>query len=628
MTSQLHWTAGLHHDGSALYVSNPLPALGDVVTITLRAPKDAPIERAFLYSTPDGEGHMEAMTRTSEDATSAYWTAELPVIMPKNPYSFKLLTDEGAYYLNALGVERAQSPNFYDFKLLADYQAPVWVNDRVFYQIFPDRFYNGDPSNNVEPGAWSETGRSVQFREWGELPLTWQKGSSLDFYGGDLPGIQQKIDYLLDLGVNALYLTPIFTSTSNHRYNINDFFNVDPYLGGNAALVALRQALHENDIRLILDVTPNHTGSRNAWFTEAQQDEDAPSADFYTFYKRPDEYLAWLGVSTLPKLNYASQKLREAMYRRADSVLRMWVRPPYSVDGWRLDVYNMTARQSSIQLLGEVGRELREAVKQDNPQAYIFGEHFFDGTPHLQGDEMDAVMNYQGFNLPMWRWLAGFDAGTDWRPEIADNTLLDTGVFIGQLQRYYAAVPWVIARQQFHQLCSHDTTRILNIVNGDVALVRLGAAMLMTYLGVPCVYYGDEIEMPGGSDPDNRRTMPWDESAWNGDLRDFYKRLIHLRKTAPALIEGGLQHLYGQGGLWAFQRHSAAQQLVIVGYRGPDVLESVSIPVWGAGIADGAVLVDLLGDGSYTVRDGAITLTGLNKGDALILEVQASSADK
>jgi alpha-glucosidase len=621
-TPRLHWTAGLHHDGSALHVSNPLPALGETVFVRLRAPLNAPIRAVFLRTAPDGEGHLEPMEIIERDSVSAWWSAPLQVSMPRNHYRFKIISDEGAYFFNALGASRADSPDGFDFKLLADYTAPLWLEHTVFYQIFPDRFYNGDPDNNVAPGAWSADGHSVQFRPWGEDPLPWKAGGSVDFFGGDLPGIVHKLDYLRDLGVNALYLNPIFPSPSNHRYNIDDFFNVDRYLGGNRALIELRRALDRAGMRLMLDVTPNHTSSTHTWFTEAQQDANAPSADYYTFYQRPDNYLAWFDVPTLPKLNYASDRLHEVMYRGQGSVLRHWLREPYRSDGWRLDVYNMTARQGSLQLGHEVTRGMRQAVKEENPEAYLLGEHFYDGSPHLQGDELDATMNYQGFNIPLWRWLAGYDNWADWRPETVDGVLLPAEAFAEQLARFRAAIPWVIARQQFNQLGNHDTRRILDIVGGDRSLARLGAAMLMTYPGVPCVYYGDEIGLRGRGDPYNRRCMPWDESLWDTELRDYYRQVVRLRRTAPALIRGGFQELYADGGLWMFQRQSPEQQLIVIGYRGPDDLTEVTLPLWHAGIEDGVELADLLGSAGFTVRDGGITLPELTTGSALILEAR------
>jgi alpha-glucosidase len=621
-TDYNHWTAGVHHDGSALYVSNPLPALNETVTVTLRVPKEAPIRRAFLRTAPDGENHMEAMTVSHEDGLCRFYAAPLPVRMPLNRYRFKLITDDGAYYVTELGVSRADSPDFFDFALLADFQAPAWVRSAVFYQIFPDRFHNGDPSNDVKDGEWSIDGGSTRHRVWGESPLEWKTGRALDFYGGDLAGIEQKLDYLADLGVNALYLTPIFKALTNHRYDIMDFDQVDPHLGGDAALASLRRALDARGMYLMLDVTLNHIGWRHPWFTEAQQNEHAPSADFFTFYERPNKYEMWLGVKSLVKLNYRSEKLRERMYRAEDSVLRRWMRDPYRIDAWRLDVANMQGRQGVIQLGHKVGREIRRAVKGDNRQLYLIGEHFYDASLHLQGEELDATMNYQGFTVPIWRWLAGKDLGVAWGRDSGDTVLLSAEFVAEQWRRYLAAVPWAIAAQQFNLLGSHDTPRILTHADGDQALARLGATLLLTFPGVASIYYGDEIGMEGGVDPDNRRTMIWEQDKWNHDLRGHYQRLIALRRDSPALREGGFQIVYAHDGILAYQRQSREQRLLIIAHRGPGELLEAIIPVRHAGIDNGTTFVDRLSGATFTVQDGTLMLRNIAHGAGFVLEAQ------
>lgn len=615
-----HWTHGLHHDGSEVYVSNPTPKFHETVTVSLRTPSDSPIQSIFLRTAPDGEKHLEPMTKSEDNGHFAVWTAQLKMTMPTMTYRFKLITTEGAYYLNQRGVSRAEHPDYWDFTLLADFISPSWLEDAIFYQIFPDRFHNGDPALNIEAGAWSVGEHQTQLLSWDTLPLPWAETGNLDFRGGDLIGIQQKIDYLKTLGINALYLNPIFVSQSNHRYNVDDFYTVDKHLGGNDALVNLSDALHQEDMRIVLDLTPNHSANTHHWFIDAQVDENALSAEYYTFYERPNDYEMWLGVPILPKLNYASDTLRDAMYRNDDAVMHFWLNAPYNIDGWRLDVANMTARQGAIQLSHEVWREVRQHVKSRHPESYVFGEDFQDGTPYLQGDELDATMNYQGFNLPTWRWLSGYDLGS---AEKADTIPIPTEAYEEQRLSFRAVIPWAIACQQFNQLGSHDTRRILNIVNHDKDLMKLGVAMLMTYVGVPCIYYGDEIGLAGENDPDNRRTMPWDESQWDIDLLDWHKRLIHLRKTAPALMRGGYQTLYAQGDVLAYLRQSKEQTLVIIGHRGQNTLAEFNLPVRHGGLADGTQLVNLLNDSQFvTVQEGHINIQNLPHGGVYIFEVQ------
>ncbi|MBI1281172.1 MAG: maltodextrin glucosidase [Anaerolineaceae bacterium] len=619
MVNVLHWTAGLHHDGSAMYVSNPLPKQGETVTIRLRVPKDAPIRAVFLRTAPDGEQHLAAMHKESEAGICAYWSTDVQVSMPYIPYRFRIMSDEGAYWLTAMGVSRADAPDLWDYKLLADFAAPDWLDDAVFYQIFPDRFCNGDPTNDVPDGAWSRRGFTTQHREWGAPILSFQQAGTLDFYGGDLQGITQKLDYLQDLGVNALFLNPIFTAYTNHRYDVANYNEIDPHLGGNKALAELRQALDARGMRLILDVTPNHCGSENVWFLEALKDPNVPTAEYFTFNHYPDDYETWLGHKSLVKLNYRSQALRDVMYRGEDSVIRHWMHEPYRIDGWRLDVANMTARQGMVQLSHKVWREMRRSVKADNPQAYLFGENFYDGTPHLQGDELDAIMNYKGFTLPLWDWLHHEIPAQELRPQ-SDPVPLTTEAMAEQWQRFWAAVPWAITAQQFNLLDSHDTPRILNILGGDKARMKLAVALLMTIPGVPCIYYGDEIGMEGGRDPDNRRCMIWDEAQWDHDLRGYYQRLIHLRRTAPALRHGGFQMIYAEGDLLAYQRQSAEQRLIVVAQRGNDAPSNISLPVQHAGIADGVSLTDYLTGQVFTVEQGQLNLGELAAGRVLLLE--------
>lgn len=616
------WAAGVHHDGSAAYVSNPLPSYGEIITISLRVPADAPLTGVFLRTMPDGEFRFQEMKRGAVNGPGVVYSVSLKVDMPVTGYRFKLMTANASYEYTTQGIIRASSPEIYDWRVLADYQAPLWVRDAVFYQIFTDRFHNGDPSNDVREGEYTREGVASHKREWGELPAAWHTSRSLDFYGGDLQGIAQKLDYLQELGVTALYLCPIFVAGSNHKYDIRDFEHVDPHFGGNEALAELRAALDERGMRLILDVTPNHIGYDHPWYTSARKDPKADSADFFAYDPETGSIETWLGVPSLIKLNYSSQKLRERMYRQPDSVLQRWLQPPYGIDGWRLDVANMTGNLHRNQLDHEVWSEMRQALKAHDEDVYLMGEYFQDPTPHLQGAELDAAMNYQGFNIPVRRWLGGEDIGAhDHRP-YSDTSLLPTEAMAEQMQRYMGAIPYVVALQQFNQLDSHDTTRILHVTRGDKALVRLGAALMVAFPGTPCFYYGTEIGMPGGKDPDNRRTMPWDESDWDQEMLDYTRQLIRIRRSSPALIHGGWQMLYAEGDWFAFARQSEDQTIIFAGYRGPDGAPPAQIPAQAAGLADGTKLVDQLGGASYTVSDGLLVLRGQTHGQALILEVQ------
>ncbi len=604
-----HWTAGVHHDGSPRYVVADRFVPGATVTLRLRTGLEAPIERIFVCTSPDGEQHMEPMRRTGTDAACQWWEADLRLSGLHNRYRFYLLTAEDAWWLTAVGVVRHTPTDASDFNILANYQAPDWVHDAVFYQIFPDRFADGDPSNNVRNGEYLRYGRPVVARSWGERPHPQGELGGNEFFGGDLQGIVQRLDYIQELGASALYLNPIFTAPSNHKYDVEDYKQVDRHFGGDAALVELRHALDERGMQLILDMVPNHCGVTNPWFLAAQADPAAPTADFFTFRQRPDDYVSWMGVRNLPKLNYRSERLREWIYAGEDAIMRYWLRPPFRVDGWRLDVANMLARQGESQLEHKIGRGIRRAVKAESPHAYLFGENFYDGTPQLQGDELDAVMNYRSFSLPLLSWLVGFDIYRTWRPELVDPQPLPTEALAAQWLAFMSAVPWQIATQQFNLLGSHDTPRIATILDDDEARVRVAVTLLFTYPGVPSVYYGDEIGLKGAGDPDNRRCMPWDPHEWNADRRVFYQALMKLRRTSPALRQGGYQLLYASGNTLAFQRESNEERLIVVARRGNDGL--VALPVLHAGLPDGVHLRELLTGNEAVVTNGMLLLDSL-----------------
>jgi alpha-glucosidase len=605
----LHWSESVHHDGSPKYVISHTPLhLGSTVTLRLRAALHAPIERIFVRTSPDGEQHLAPMRMISSDAACRWWEAEIQLRMLRTNYRFLLLTSEGGWWLTAAGMLHYTPTDATDFKILARYAAPSWVQETVFYQIFPDRFADGDPSNNVYTGEYLCHGKPVVARSWGELPRSHKESGGVEFFGGDLQGITQKLPYLEDLGVSALYLTPIFNSPSNHKYDVTNYREVDPHFGGNDALIMLRHALDERGMRLMLDIVPNHCSSDHPWFLAAQQDPHAPTAEFFTFYKRPDSYECWLGVRSLPKLRYRSERLREEMYSAENAIMRYWLHPPFRIDGWRIDVANMLARQGEDQFEHKIGRGIRRAVKSESHHAYLLGEHFFDGSPQLQGDELDATMNYRGFTIPLLQWLVGLEATGSWKRGNIHHAL-PTQALAAQWRAFLAAIPWQIAIQQFNLLDSHDTPRIETVVEGDEQLARVAATLLFTYPGVPSVYYGDEIGLAGGRDPDCRRCMPWDPHEWNLGRREFYQALIRLRRTSPALSHGGLQILHATGDTLAFLREAPQERLLIVARRRDDGLQT--LPVQHGGLANGTRLRDVLTGVETTVVSGMLPLQNL-----------------
>ena len=345
------YLTSIHHDGSKRYVKSTSADLHleDEIIIRLRSATDAPIERILLRTCPDGEQFFAEMKIEETSSTCTWWQAKLHLSMPLTSYRFLLFTSDGIWWYNGSGPHRHVPTDAEDFRLLADYSAPAWLRDSVFYQIFPDRFADGDSASNVRDGEFEYQGVQSSARNWGEEQSSWPK-AMVEYYGGDLPGVEQRLDYLTDLGVNAIYFNSLFTAYSNHRYDVIDYFSVDPHLGGDTALISLRRATAERGMRFIIDIVPNHCGVEHPWFKAALQDANSPTAEYFTFHQHPDKYESWLGVRSLPKLNYRSQNLRETIYSGVDSVFRHWRQPPYSVDGWRVDVANMLARHGKVQL--------------------------------------------------------------------------------------------------------------------------------------------------------------------------------------------------------------------------------------------------------------------------------------
>jgi alpha-glucosidase len=619
--NQLHrspsWHASIHHDGSDLYVSNPYPRLGEKVRLRLRVDAKAPIRQAYLRTFPDGEQAIVAMTRVTDEPPAAWWEAELAIVEPVVQYRFILASDEGVWHYSANGPSAHDPLDAFDFRLLADYQPPAWVHEAVFYQIFPDRFANGDPANDPQPGEYEFRGNRPQTYPWGSPPPAGQH-VSLAFYGGDLQGIRQRLDYIESLGINALYLTPVFKAYSNHKYDVIDYEHVDPHFGGDEALSDLRRALDERGMRYILDIVPNHCGYWHPWFQAACQDPAAPEAEFFTFDSHPDGYLSWLGVWTLPKLNYQSQELRRRIYQGEGAVFRRWLQPPFSADGWRVDVANMLARQGASQLNIEIARGIRRAVKDTNSQAYLIGENFFDATNQLQGDQWDGVMNYMGLATPLLRWLRGYQQGAHGLSHpIIDPQTYPTAALEALWRERRAVLPWAVALQQYNLLNSHDTPRIRSEVRGNDALHRLATIVLATYPGVPDFYYGDEVGMVDLPHLGPRGCMVWEEERWDRPLLEFHRRLIGLRRRSSVLQQGGFQMLAVEPDAFAYQRHSRQGRMIVIAQRAPLPRPAGLLPVAHGGIPDGARFVEVFTGQEAVVQNGSLSLPGLPQGGSL-----------
>lgn len=450
--------------------------------------------------------------------------------------------------------------------------------DAVFYQIFPDRFASSE-----------RVPKFGRLEPWDAPP------TRHGFKGGDLLGIAERLDYLADLGITAIYLNPIVTSAANHRYHAYDYLHVDPLLGGDAAFGELIEACHAREIRVVLDGVFNHSG-RGFWPFHHVLEAGAasPYRDWFHFDpsalegERPlrpypaagqprmeDKlvrehsassehragarsvadygYQAWFDLPALPKLNTDHPAVREYLFRVAEH----WI--GLGADGWRLDVPMEIPDP-------EFWREFRGRVKRVNPDAYIVGEIWHEAPDWLAGDRFDALMNY-----PLATAIIGFAGAAhldrsviaeqfDWSQTLRP---LDAAAFAQRLERLMAAYSEPTLRSQLNLLGSHDVPRLLTTCGGDVASVRLATLLQMTLPGAPCIYYGDEIGLAGRSDPDCRRGFPWERSAWDSDLHDFVRGAIALRHATPVLRHGSFRVLAAEGAAVAYLRSDERDAVVV-----------------------------------------------------------------
>lgn len=569
------WLESVHSDGTEEFVSDLSPKLFDTVQIRIRMYEDAPVKHVLLRTVPNGEDRYDVMHIVKTERGLKYYEVSLRITENRMPYQFYLVCEDRVYFYTQNGITTYVPDNTYDFVLLADYVQPAWVKDAVFYQIFPDRFCNGDPSNDVRDGEYSRDGHpAMKMKKWDDPCLTYQEGYCLDFYGGDLQGITQKIPYLKELGVTALYLNPIFTAPSAHKYDCLDYFHVDPHFGGDEALAELSAALHANGMKLILDISVNHTGIDHKWFNKdgiwfdksqgAYNNPNAPERAYY-FFGEDNSYLGWLGVPTLPTLNYTSEALREIIYRAEDSVLKKWLKPPYSIDGWRFDVANILGRKDELQLSHELWPQIRKSVRDVNPQAYILAEEWNDCAAYLQGNEWDAPMNYFGCGRAIRQFLGEPDLFMGRHPLMRNIAYKMTAEDLkSRVMEHLAKMPYALQQNQFNLFDSHDCSRLHN--NPKVHPDEYRGAVIFQYLlpGAASIYYGDEAGADGvlGTNEGCRYTMPWGKDFKCSEAYKLNQTMARLKAAHKALRSGSMQFLYAQGQIVAIARFSGDEVFV------------------------------------------------------------------
>ncbi len=539
--------------------------------ITLWLAGDDLPERVVLRCEKDNEETSVAMTRQKnapyEGVVAWSGAIDLNSGQPRRRYAFKLLWLDKQRWFTPQGFSLIPPARLEQFAFDAPDEGPQWVQDQVFYQIFPDRFARSQPRKAGQDQIYYHHAakREIILRDWDE-PLSGEAGGST-FYGGDLDGISEKLPYLKKLGITALYLNPVFTAPSVHKYDTQDYRHVDAQFGGDHALLRLRKNTQQQGMRLVLDGVFNHSGDTHPWFDRNQQAQAgacnnpaSPWRDFYSFSEE-GRALDWLGYSSLPKLDYRSASLVEEIYQGEDSVVRHWLREPWGMDGWRLDVVHMLGEEGGAKnnLLHVSG--ITKAAKETKADAYMLGEHFGDARQWLQVDAEDAAMNYRGFTFPVWGFLANTDISYD--PQH-----IDAQTCMAWMDNYRASLSHQQQLRMFNQLDSHDTARFKSILGEDVARLPLAVVWLYCWPGVPCVYYGDEVGLDGFNDPFCRKPFPWNKRDQDLELLALYQRLGKLRRQSRALRQGGCQVAYAEGDVVVFVRVYQNERVLVAINRG------------------------------------------------------------
>ena len=643
-------------DGTARYVCPLEPEVGETVTLKFRAAKEDNIQIRLAINN-------ELYTMESERTYGAftYYRAEWKLKDGMTSYYFEIQDGEEVWYYNRSGLTDGRIP-YYDFRLAPGFSTPDWAKGAVIYQIYTDRFYNGDPENDVETREYFYIGDySSKVTDWNKYPAAM---GVREFYGGDLQGVIDKLDYLQDLGVEVLYFNPLFVSPSNHKYDIQDYDYIDPHFGkivedggellspgeksnkkatkyqkrttsfanleaSNELFIKLVEELHRRGMKIILDGVFNHCGSFNKWMDReciyerqkgyapgAYISRESPYHDYFRFFSDEEKdwpyngkYDGWWGHDTLPKLNYEeSVKLENYILNTG----RKWVSPPYNVDGWRLDVAADLGRSNEYN--HQFWKKFREVVKNANPDAIILAEHYGDPREWLGGDEWDTVMNYDAFMEPITWFLTGMEKhGDEMREELRGNADNFT-----RAMTYHMAnmmVPSLLT--SMNELSNHDHSRFLTRTNHMVgrvaelgpeaanefvnpAVMREAVAFQMTWIGAPTVYYGDEAGVCGFTDPDNRRTYPWGHE--DQQMLGFHKEMIRIHKEHEALRTGAVVMLHCEKNILAYGRFTEEEQIIVI-LNNRSELAEVTVPVWKAEVPVKTNMRRLM----YSYKDGYTT---------------------
>ncbi len=622
-------TASLFSDQGSMFDSNQEPTATQSVTVTLRT-GHGNVSAASIkyYDSADASFHYVPMHATSTDPTGRfdYWQGVIPGSASEKYYRFEATNGSETVWYDAEGVSLSE-PSSGNFFLIPGFETPDWMKNGVLYQIFVDRFYDGDPANDVTSGQYEYAGCATEQHGWGTSVYATVSGCNSEvFFGGDLAGIDQKLSYIKDtLGADILYLTPIFESPSNHKYDTADYYTVDPAFGTASDLEKLVEDVHSSSNGppgyIILDGVFNHTGDTHCWFgrgtygtftcsvTGAYQSQSSPYYGWYTFQSWPNQYSSFAGYAGMPKLDYGASgsQVRLQIYGSPGSVVQTYLKPPYAIDGWRLDSAQMLdagGNGGSDAVNHQIMRELRAAVKSVNPDAEILGEYWGDPSPWLDdGAEWDSAMNYNGFTRPLSEWLCGQD-------QSGNAGSLDETQFDAWLHGTRADLPVNVQEVMTNELGTHDTIRFATRCGADLSLTELALIFQFTYIGTPGIYYGDEYGMQGGNDPDDRRTFDWSQASTANPAVALTRKLIAIRNQYAALRTGSFMTLLTDdtNHIYAFGRFDADHRIAVV-LDDSGNTETVTVPAWQLSMTNGSWVTDLLTGKAYQVVDGNLTLS-------------------
>ena len=632
------------------------PDAGETVTLRFRTAKND-VDQVFYIE--EDKNIQAEMRKVSSDSLFDYYEYRMEADSQPQRYYFQVVKGSAVCYFNRLGATM-DIQSCYAFRITPGFHTPEWAKGAVMYQIFVDRFCNGDQSNDVTECEYVYIGRPVhQVTDWSTNPSTMDVGC---FYGGDLQGVWDKLDYLQYLGVEVIYFNPLFVSPSNHKYDSQDYDHIDPHYGvivkdggepvaanavnndhatryqvrsadpenlaaSDAFFARFMEEVHRRGMRVIIDGVFNHCGSFNKWmdrehiYSSSEDDYEcgayeryeSPYHSFFKFYGNqwPDNgsYEGWWGHDTLPKLNYEdSPKLVQYIM----DIGKKWVSPPYNIDGWRLDVAADLGYSNEYNHM--FWKEFRKQVKSVNPDVLILAEHYGDPGEWLQGDQWDSVMNYDAFMEPLTWFLTGMEKhSNERRIDLWGNA----EIFVNSMKHFMACMLTPSLQVAMNELSNHDHSRFLTRTNHIAGRVeQLGykaaeegineavfceaVAVQMTWVGAPTIYYGDEVGVVGFTDPDNRRTFPWGNE--NQRLLNFHKEMIRIHKEQEILRTGSIKMLTWKNNVLAYGRFQDDEQIVVI-LNNSKELKEITVPVWLAEVPQNTRMYRLM----YTYEEGFTT---------------------